>query len=283
MIPLLQRPCPASPAIAPPDAGRRSARRRGMTLVEIMIVIAIIALITFSIATSFGAGQRAQATRAANQIAATMRFAFDKARTEGAYYRLEIDLDKGSFALQRAEDAMYMPATTRDGALAELDPDADEEQAERDKRAAEAYYSSIQSKVLETADDSVIDPYAVQPEDVPRRREPMFEQFDPDNTISGVIEPIVLPERVKIKSVRTEHDFEPITAGKAYVYFFPQGRTQMTHVQLEDQKGEAEWTIMMQPLTGRVTLKGELIDLELPSDYLDGEDELGNEQNERSF
>jgi len=261
----------------------RRTRGRGMTLVEMMIVIAIIALVTFSIAASFGAGQRAQTTRAANQIASTMRFAFDKARVEGAYYRLEIDLDKGSFALQKADEAMYMPATTREGELAELDPKKAEDQAERDKRAAEAYYSSIQSKILASADEATYDPYAVQAEEVPRRREPMFEQFDPENTVGGVVEPIVLPERVKIKSVRTEHDYEPITEGKAYVYFFPQGRTQMTHVQLEDTKGDAEWTIMMQPLTGRVTLKGELVDLELPEDFLDGDDELGNDQNARSF
>lgn len=258
-------------------------RSRGFTLVEMLIVIAIISLISFSLIASFGAGRRASATRAANQMAATMRFAFDKARTEGAYYRLEVDLDNGTFTLQKADEAMYMPATSRDGKRMEIDPDKLEDQAERDKRASESYFSSVQSKVLGSSADDTLDPYAVQVEEVPRAREPLFEQFDPANTVTGVIEPIELPERVKVVSVRTEHDFAPITEGKTYIYFFPQGRTQMTHIQLEDTKGEDKWTIMMQPLTGRVTIKGELIDLELPEDILEDEDELGNEANARSF
>ena len=105
----------------------------------------------------------------------------------------------------------------------------------------------------------------------------------PTNAVTGVIEPIVLPEQVKVLSVRTEHDFAPITAGKAYVYFFPQGRTQMTHVQLQDARGDRQWTIIVQPLTGRVKVLGELVDLELPDDMLEEEDELGETQNRRSF
>jgi general secretion pathway protein H len=128
-----------------------------------------------------------------------------------------------------------------------------------------------------------IDPYAVRQKDVPRRKPPLFESFENENTLSGLGEPVVFPEGVKILSVRTEHDPEPITEGEAFLYFFPMGRTQLCHIQLSDEDGEDQYTIEVQPLTGKVTVVPELVELKLPKEVHDGRDDLGDKHQRRSF
>lgn len=259
-----------------------------MTIIEMMVVLAVVALMAGGLIVGLGAGKQAELMRATNQLAGTIRFAFDKARVTGTYYRLQIDFEGRAFTLQSADERMYMPSTNRDGTIKEVDEDEEEDRAERDARAAETYFSSIQGRVLGATgmtDSEEINPYAVSEEKVPRRRPPMFSSFDGEGTLSGVGEKIELSEDVEIVSVRTEHDPKPVLEKEAALYFFPQGRTQLTHVQLRRKgadPGEG-FTIIVEPLTGRVRIEDGLVDLELPSDVLDGEDGLGESMQRRSF
>lgn len=252
-----------------------------------MVVIAIIGLIAYSMLTSIGVAGQAEVTRATNQVASTIRYAFDRARTTGYYYRLKIDFEGRSLSLQRADDRMYMPSTNRDGEIVEFDPRKEADRAARDERAAEAFNRSIQSQIFEQGggeeEGMAYDPYAVAAKPVPRRKPPLFESFEEANTLSGLGEPVVFPEEVKILNVRTEHDPEPITEGEAFIYFFPMGRTQLAHIQIEGEDGENQYTIEVQPLTGKVTVVPELEDLELPDDVHGGEDDLGEKFQKRSF
>lgn len=254
-----------------------------MTLIEILFALAIISLMFGMVLGTFSSGKSAKTSRAVNQLAATIRFAYDKSRVSGTHMRLAVNFEERSFSLQQAYEAMYMPATDRDGERVEEDADKAADQAARDERAAENYNRSLQSAVYGAGEEDELDPYSAKPKTVPRRRPPLFDSFDSENTISGIGDPIVLPEGVSIVSVRTEHDFEPITEGEAFLYFFPQGRTQMAHIQVEGKDGQDQYTIIIQPLTGRVTIEPELVDLELPEDIIEGEDDLGNKENSRTF
>ena len=256
-----------------------------MTLIEIMVVLGVLSLMVGTVIVGFGAGRSAEINKAVTKLANTVRYGYDKARVTGMYYRLQINLEEGSFTLQAAEDAMYLPATDRNGEPVKVDERRLEERDERDKIAAEQYYRSVQGQVMGgggTGGDE-FDPYAVAAKDVPRRRPPLFDSFEDENSLSGLVEPIVLPEGLKIVYVRTAEDLEPITEGEAALYFFPQGRTQLAHIQLADEKDEIEYTIKVQPLTGRVTIVSELQELKLPDDPTDVEDELGKRRQRRSF
>jgi general secretion pathway protein H len=267
-----------------------------MTIIEIMIVIGVVALMVGMAIIGFGAGRSAEVSRATNQIANFVRYGYDKARVTGDYYRLHIDLDAGTIALQQGDDRMYLPATDRDGKIAEIDLDKLEEQAERDKRAEEAYNRSVQSQVYnegsgggggggggDEGEDAGYDPYAAQRRTVPRRRPPLFDSFEDENSLSQLAKPIQLPEGVKINYVRTADDLLPITKGEASLFFFPRGRTQEAHIQLEDEELDARYTIKVQPLTGRVTIVDGHEDLVLPDDPTNEEDELGERYERRTF
>ncbi|MCH9683072.1 MAG: hypothetical protein K0V04_16680 [Deltaproteobacteria bacterium] len=261
-----------------------------MTLIELMIVIGVMALMVGMVIIGFGASRNAEVSRATNQVANLIRYGYDKARVTGDYYRLLINLEDNTIMLQEGSDKMYLPATDRDGKIAEVDPSKLEEQAERDKRAEASYNQSIQAEVYNEggsggggAEGSDFDPYAAQRRKVPRRRPPLFDSFEEENTLSELKKPIRMPEGVKITYVRTADDLEAITKGEASLFFFPRGRTQQAYIQIEDEEVKARYTIKVQPLTGRVTIVDGHEELVLPDDPTDEEDDLGNRIERRTL
>ncbi len=270
---------------------RRHARSRGMTIIELMIVLAIFSLMVAMIAVGFGTTRSAEVVRSVNQLGNVIRYGYDRARVNGTYHRLLIDLDKGTFTLQEGSDRMYLPATDRDGKIIEFDPAKAEEQADRDRRAEEAYNRSIQSQVLGEGGDGGgsggevggYDPYRAQEKRVPRRKPPLFESFEEENAVSGLVKPVKLPDGVKVTYVRTADDVKAITEGEANLFFFPRGTTQACHILLEDEESDAEWTIKVAPLTGRVTIEDgheELVVEEVADEEADG---LGRSRSRRTF
>ena len=262
-----------------------------MTIIEILVVLAIFSLMVGMIVVGFGTTRAAEMTSAVNNLGNVIRYGYDRARVNGTYHRLHIDLDKGTFTLQEGSDRMYLPATDRDGKIIEFDPGKAEEQAERDKRAAESYNRSIQAEVLGDGEGvggsggelPAYDPYRAREKLVPRRKPPLFESFEEENAVSGLVKPVKLPEGVKVTYVRTADDVKPITEGEASLFFFPRGTTQECHILLEDEEGENRWTIKVAPLTGRVTIEEGHEELEVGEVADEDEDELGKSRSRRTF
>jgi general secretion pathway protein H len=270
------------------------SRQRGLTLVEIIIVLAIFGVMAGMVMFGFGAGRNAEMTRAVNHVANTVRYGLDKSRVTGQYYRLLVDMESSTFTLQEGDDRMYLPATDRDGEIQEIDERDREERDARDKRAEESYNRSVQSAVFEGGgsggpsgeggEDEAVQIYKPQPKKVPRRRPPLFDNFEDENALTGLSKPLTLPEGVKIVYVRTADDLKPFKEGQASIYFFPGGRTQKAHIIVEDEKNdENAWTIKIEPLTGRVTIADGREELILPDDVEDDEDGLGKRHHRRTF
>ncbi len=271
----------------------RALRQAGMTLIEIMIVLAISSLMIGMVLYSANSGRAAEVTRATNQLANTIRFTFNKARVSGTYFRININIDDREFSVQQADEAMYMPATDRNGEPVVLTESEKEDREARDKRAEENYNRSVIAKILDAEasadeDGGDIDPYGASVRKVPRQKPPVFSAFDDENALSEVKKPFKLPKELEIVSIRTEHDPKPIQKGEANLFFFPQGRTQKAHIQLRKKGAKANdegtaFTIIVHPLTGRVDIKEGLVELKLPTDARDKEDDTGRRQNRRAF
>jgi hypothetical protein len=61
-------------------------------------------------------------------------------------------------------------------------------------------------------------------------------------------------KKTKIQSVYTPRVSEPLTSGRAYIYFFPLGQTEPAIVTLSNPEGEAFYSLVVHPITGRVRI-----------------------------
>jgi general secretion pathway protein H len=76
---------------------------------------------------------------------------------------------------------------------------------------------------------------------------------------------IQLPKIIYFEDVEIENKEKPITEGRAYVYFFPQGLVQKSIIHLTDGK-KIHWSLIINPLTASTIIKDEYVklkDLEL--------------------
>lgn len=66
-------------------------------------------------------------------------------------------------------------------------------------------------------------------------------------------EPRKLPSEIRVISVQTANDKEPITTGMAYIHFFSVGIAEEAVIQLgAGEKGR--WSLVVQPVTGQTDI-----------------------------
>jgi general secretion pathway protein H len=66
-------------------------------------------------------------------------------------------------------------------------------------------------------------------------------------------EPEILPSGMRFESVELSRLPEPITTGKAYIHFLPQGLVEESAIHLKTDAGQ-KWTIAIHPLTGKAEI-----------------------------
>jgi hypothetical protein len=67
----------------------------------------------------------------------------------------------------------------------------------------------------------------------------------------------VLLSKSKVKSVFTPRVTDPITSGRAFIYFFPLGQTEPAIITLTDKKEQSVYSLVVHPITGRVRIYSE--------------------------
>jgi|GEM_PF-193879 len=224
----------------------------GFTLIEIMVVLAIAGLIMSLGVRGFRSLARSDLRASATNLAGAMRFLFDRASTTGKTHRLVLDLEAGRYWAEVSDDKFYIPReaetldATRKREAAEMQEDDERRQAE-EKAASSA--SSLDTSTLPT--DSSYDPTKL---DVGEFR-PKHARFAAFKDLA--LKPVKLKKGIVIRSVYTPRVTEAVTSGRAYIYFFPLGQTEPAIVSLSDAAGEAIFSLVAHPITGRVRVYNE--------------------------
>jgi general secretion pathway protein H len=211
---------------------RASAKQRGLTMIELLVTITIIAVVSAGVIMGSGAITNSRMRGAATMITGAIRIAFTRASATSRPNRLVFDIDNGAVILEESNDVVTVKKDdTAGGAAAGT-------QEERD--------------AIETAERIVKGPRAPRP----RFKAVRALGFDDPDTSGG--RPI--GKGVRFRKVETAHSPDGQTSGRAYLYFWPGGQTERASIQLARTSSTDEtegMTILVSPLTGRVrTLSG---------------------------
>lgn len=201
----------------------RKARARGFTLLEIVVSIAVIALMLGVVVSRMDTMMEWDMKKASSKLASTMRYLYNKAATEGLFIRLILDFEENTY---------WVEATTDPFVIA-----AGEEDERKKKRVAE-------EGAAEGVEEGEEGDYAIKPQ------KPVFTQVD-----SYLLKPTKLPSSVFFKDVYVEHLKMPVDAGKAEIYFFPNGMVEYAIINLRDDDDETNYSLETSPISGRVNIE----------------------------
>jgi general secretion pathway protein H len=225
-------------------------RARGFSLIEIMVVLAIVGLMVSASVYGFRAIARSDLRSSASKLAGAVRYCFDRSITTGQYYRIVLDLDSNKYWAERADDRMFLGRDKEEspGKGRAFDRDAYERQLdEEEKKEKEAWGTA-------NGANSAI---AATLEPPPKPRRARFQAF------KDAALPTVALKKTRFFDVYTPRQREPYTSGRAYLYFFPDGHTERAVLRLQD--GDAWYSLVVHGLTGRVEVISSRV--EIPRDF----------------
>ena len=192
---------------------------RGFTLIEVLIVVAVIGVMALAAAPAVNSLTGANARSAASEIAGASRYLFDTAALRHQTCRLVIDIDGREWWAECTTAApgsrRNQPVMGKDGAAEDDERElargfSDEVDADKRKFLARAKFAEFKDRQVQ------------------KRK---------------------LKGGAAFEKVWTPRGRDPQVKGKAYVYFFPQGQADRAQIPVAD--GDNAYTVITQPLTGR--------------------------------
>jgi general secretion pathway protein H len=227
----------------------------GMTLIEVLVVMTLIALVVGSASAGFRSLAKSDMRTSASKLAGTIRYLFDRASTTGKIHRLVLDMDKEKYWAEVSDDRFIM-ASGR-----ENEESRRREAAKLAKEALDAQKRAEEKLGLDK---------------MQARYQP--EEFRPKRARFGAFKEMAIKtvelKGVVIRDVFTPRLAEPLQAGQGYIYFFPLGMTEAAIVHLSDKKQETNYSLVVHPLTGRVQIKNSYIQPPLERQYDDQAKEI---------
>lgn len=213
---------------------RAPARRSGMTLIEIVIVVVIIALGASGLSFSFNAVTKANLRAGAGKLASAARYAYNRAVVKGMTVRIAFEVPGGSFSVQEAH---------RSVTLARI------EDERRNQSTAEGGAPTVAADPWAAAQTRISD--ALKPN---LGASPFSALQGSDGKSIDRYTNVSLGRRVQIVKLLVPHQPDPLEQGAGAVHFFAGGMTEHAVIQLSDGS-DSVYSIEIHPLTGRSRIR----------------------------
>jgi general secretion pathway protein H len=215
-------------------------------LIEVLVVVALVSLMTGMIVSGTGMLSSTRQRSAATLVMMGIRTGITHANTTGLPARLVFDLEKDRISLEETRGRMLRRMSDEDS----------------DDSSAGAEPATVAEKAAAEEAKEILDG--------PREAPP---SFTPVEAFSGESEDPEggrpLGRAIQFESVHTEHDHEPRTEGRAYLYFWPGGGTEKAVIKIR-RDGETEGlSVVVSPLTGRAQIVRGAVDLDKPGNEVD--------------
>jgi len=215
------------------------ARSRGLTLIELMVVMLIIAVLAVAGTVALGQIRSADADTTANVLSGAMRFVATQAVNTNRTHRLVIDMDGKRWWVEAAND---------DDPCSRFVPDDADPPAE----------------ALAADEDGIVPLDAVRPgaavgaleadgEGAPRATGGSFAASD-SMLLKGEFEP-----ETTVSAVLTEHHQEPQVTGKVAIYFYPNGYAERAFVWVAQERESAGELVIVPEITLRLEALGQVM------------------------
>ncbi|MEM7609056.1 MAG: hypothetical protein AAF411_27220 [Myxococcota bacterium] len=212
---------------------RRGEATSGITLIEILLVIAIGAIIIAGAASGIGAINRTNLRAASTTLGAAARFSFHRAVSAGKTVRIALDFNANTISLEEAHGDITIESEEDDD-----DDEGDDDGARDPWVNARARLEGSIGANLGRASFSVISEQTDEDGDGRVQRTPI-DRFQPRPLEGVVIHRLISP-----------HELEPRKEGTGYIYFFPSGRAENAVVQFMNSD-EIIYSVEIEALTGK--------------------------------
>jgi prepilin-type N-terminal cleavage/methylation domain-containing protein len=229
------------------ERARTRLSQQGLTIIEMMVVVVIIAIGASAASYGLGALSKSALQSACTRVASLSRYAYHRALTQSTTVRVTFDLDNETFSVSEAHGRVTLVRS--DAPM--------REEAERAKKD-EKDRNSDDAK-LEPEDDSSgagIDPWEAakqkveKPDALKLPPSPFSPISSPNGRVMERFKTQPVGDGVGIAKLIVAHEAKPKTEGKVDLFFFSNGQTQHAVIQLND-RDNIIYSVEIHPLTGR--------------------------------
>lgn len=222
---------------------------RGMTILEIMVVLAIIGGALFIVRSGFRLITKADLVEDSTELNALLARTSLLAVEHAQLARVVLDLDTQTYVTEVCEGPLQVQRNE--------DARKKKEDLERAKQKGK---QALSSQRLDGSE------FSMDPEDQARRLValsgehvedhkcmPATDNFTGDVTGKGFIRQLRAKKGIKFKDVYVAHKDGPTTKGQVAIYFWPNGTSEKAVIEVTD--GSEVFSILVYGLTGKVELK----------------------------
>jgi general secretion pathway protein H len=224
-----------------------------MSLIEVLIVMALIALILSAVVVGAGQLSSSRLRHSSAMLTGAIRVGFSRATASSKTVRLVMDFTDNAIWLEEGDQPHLVQSKDTSGT------------------GGAAAATMAEKQALEDSSRILKGPTA------PRTG---FREIDAMGLVAS--DPgkghKALERGIKFRQVQTAHDDVARKDGRAYLYFWPGGQTERAAIQLKTGAGENKedepgvMTLLVAPLTGKVAIKDGAVDLKKPLDDKEASD-----------
>lgn len=215
------------------ESMKKYLSQKGMTLIEVLIVLGIIAGVMSLFITGLGGTSSEKMRAEVSRVSSLIRYAYYQAALQNKYYRIAFQLTDQTYTLEYSDTPFYI-VKKNDLVEEMIQKNLEEEQDNSDVNEGEEESTSPQSELK--------------------------GQFSVDE--AAYFEQHQLDELVRLSEIYVAHQEESVNEGTAYLYFFPKGFTEFAVIYFSNDDETAYMTLIVNPLTGEVTVESDYLDLE---------------------
>src|SRR5688500_820801 len=220
--------------------------QRGMTILELMIVLAIMGAGIFLVRSGFRMLTKADLVENSTELAGVLRRTSQLAIEKGEMHRVLLDVDKQIYAVEMCQGSKQLQRN---------------EQVRPDDEATKRALEKGQDRLKGVSTEAL----ASDPEDATKRALMIAGHHiadrmcapvdDPSSDVEGKgwIRTLRAPKGIKFKEVWVQHKDDSTTKGQVAIYFFPSGSAEKALVEITD--GSDTFTVLVHGHSGRVELR----------------------------